>query len=120
MWCEVTISCYGWSPDSTKIAICYVLSPNSQIPSQKLPPKSAQNPLDNSIAFCYAKCMQKKTPINRGSIWLQPGAYNALKQGKQQYETQVDGKIDWGGFLLFLLGLYIASQIGKGNERSKK
>ncbi len=59
-------------------------------------------------------------PENRGSIWLQQGAYNALKQGKEQYEAQVNGKVDWGGFLLLLLGLYIASQTRKGNQKSKK
>jgi len=59
-------------------------------------------------------------PERRGSIWLQQGAYNALKQGKEQYEAQVNGKVDWGGFLLLLLGLYIARQGGKGNERNKK
>ncbi len=59
-------------------------------------------------------------PGNRGSIWLQQGAYNALKREKEQYETQVNGKVDWGGFLLLLLGLYIASQTGKGSEGNKK
>ena len=59
-------------------------------------------------------------PENRGSIWLQKGAYNALKQGKEQYEAQVNGKVDWGGFLLLLLGLYIASHTRKGNQKSKK
>jgi hypothetical protein len=59
-------------------------------------------------------------PENRGSIWLQKGAYNALKREKEQYEAQVNGKVDWGGFLLLLLGLYIASQTRKGNQKSKK
>ena len=59
-------------------------------------------------------------PGNRGSIWLQSGAYNALKQGKEQYEAQVNGKIDWGSFLLFLLGLFTASQIRKRREEDKK
>jgi len=62
---------------------------------------------------------EEKMPENRGSIWLQQGTYNALKQGKEQYETQVKGKVDWGAFLLLLLGLYIASQIGKGSGKSK-
>ena len=57
--------------------------------------------------------------VKQGSIWLQRGAYNALKQGKEQYEAQADGRVNWGAFLLFLLGLYIAHQSGKGNERNK-
>lgn len=59
-------------------------------------------------------------PENRGSIWLQQGTYNALKQGKEQYETQVGGKVDWGAFLLLLLGLHIANQVLKPQQKSKE
>lgn len=59
-------------------------------------------------------------PENRGAIWLQQGVYNALKQGKEKYEAEMNGKVDWGGFLLLLLGLYIASQTGKRNKKSRK
>ena len=47
---------------------------------------------------------------DRGSIWLQEGTYNALKQAKGQYETQVKGKVGWGAVLLLLLGLHIANK----------
>jgi len=53
--------------------------------------------------------MQEK----QGAILVQRGVYNALKQGKEQYEAQVDGKVVWAAFLLFLLGLYVASQSRK-------
>jgi len=55
----------------------------------------------------------------QGAILVQRGAYNALKQGKNQYEAQAEGKVDWAAFLLFLLGLYVANQSRKGNGRNK-
>ena len=57
---------------------------------------------------------------NRGSIWLQKGTYNAIKHEKELYETKVNGKVDWGAFLLLLLGLYVANKALQNKEQSKK
>ena len=57
---------------------------------------------------------------NRGSIWLQKGTYNAIKHEKELYEAKVDGKVDWGAFLLLLLGLYVANKALQNKEQSKK
>ncbi len=53
---------------------------------------------------------------NRGSIWLQKGTYNAIKHEKELYETKVNGKVDWGAFLLLLLGLYVANKAIQNKE----
>ena len=58
--------------------------------------------------------------IDRGSIWLQKGTYNALKYEKELYEAEVNGKVDWGAFLLLLLGLFVANKALQNRDKSKK
>jgi len=57
---------------------------------------------------------------NRGSIWLQKGTYNALRHEKELYEAEVNGKVDWGAFLLLLLGLFVANKALQNRKQSKK
>ena len=54
-------------------------------------------------------------------ITLRESEYEALKMVKDGYQ-QVQGKeVDWGRFLLFLLGLYVLHEITKpkGEEKAK-
>lgn len=57
---------------------------------------------------------------NRGSIWLQKGTYNAIKHEKELYEVEVNGKVDWGAFLLLLLGIFVANKALQNKDQSKK
>ena len=57
---------------------------------------------------------------NRGSIWLQKGTYNAIKHEKELYEVEVNGKVDWGAFLLRLLGIFVANKALQNKDQSKK
>lgn len=46
-------------------------------------------------------------------ITLSESEYNILLQTKKAYEQSVGQSVDWGRFLLFLLGLYIENEVTK-------
>ena len=50
----------------------------------------------------------------------QPSEYHVLSQAKQAHEANTGEKLDWGAFLLFLLGLYILEQATKPKKQQKK
>ncbi|MFC1967426.1 hypothetical protein ACFLV2_02170 [Chloroflexota bacterium] len=56
----------------------------------------------------------------RKTLGLQPSEYHVLSKAKQAHEATTGEKLDWGDFLLFLLGLYILEKATKPKEQQKK
>ena len=53
-------------------------------------------------------------------ITLSQSEYDILLQTKKAYEQSLGESVDWGRFLLFLLGLYIENEVTKPkNDRSE-
>lgn len=46
-------------------------------------------------------------------ITLSQSEYDILLQAKKAYEQSLGESVDWGRFLLFLLGLYIENEVTK-------
>jgi len=51
-------------------------------------------------------------------ITLSESEYNILQQTKKAYEQSLGQSVDWGYFLLFLLGLYIKIEVTKPKDGS--
>ncbi len=56
----------------------------------------------------------------RKTLGLQSSEYHILSQAKQAHEANTGEKLDWGAFLLFLLGLYILDKATKPKKQLKK
>ena len=56
----------------------------------------------------------------RKMVGLQSSEYRILSQAKQVHEENTGEHLDWGAFLLFLLGLYILDQATKTKRQQKK
>ena len=52
-------------------------------------------------------------------ITLTESEYGVLSQAKGAYEKYNGAKVDWGHFVMFLLGLYIRSEVEKNEPRKK-
>jgi hypothetical protein len=50
-------------------------------------------------------------------ITLRRSEYEVLSQAKRGYEQSQGQSVDWGRFLLFLLGLYILHEVTNPKER---
>lgn len=53
-------------------------------------------------------------------ITLRESEYEALKMAKEGYEKAQGKHGDWGRFLLFLLGLYILSEVAKPKKEGQR
>ena len=53
-------------------------------------------------------------------ITLRENEYEALKMAKQGFEQAQGKDADWGRFLLFLLGLWLLSEVTKSKGDKKK
>lgn len=56
----------------------------------------------------------------RKTLGLQSSEYHVLSQAKQAHEANTGEKLDWGAFLLVLLGLYILDQVTKPKKQQEK
>ena len=56
----------------------------------------------------------------RKTLGLQSSEYHVLSQAKQAHEANTGEKLDWGAFILVLLGLYILDQATKPKKLQKK
>jgi len=56
----------------------------------------------------------------RKTLGLQSSEYHVLSQAKQAHEVNTGEKLDWGAFLLVLLGLYILDQVTKPKKQQEK
>jgi len=56
----------------------------------------------------------------RKTLGLQPSEYHILSKAKQAHEANTGEQLDWGAFLLFLLGIYILEQAIKPKKQQKK
>ena len=52
-------------------------------------------------------------------VTLSESEYDVLSQAKEAYEKSKDTTVDWGRFVMFLLGLYIQSEVGKVEPKKK-
>ena len=50
-------------------------------------------------------------------ITISQSEYEILSQAKMGYEQSKGELVDWGRFLLFLLGLYIVNEVAKPKNR---
>ena len=46
-------------------------------------------------------------------ITISQSEYDILLQAKRAYEQSLEESVDWGRFLLYLLGLYIENEVAK-------
>lgn len=53
-------------------------------------------------------------------ITLSQSEYDILLQAKKAYEQSQGESVDWGRFVLFLLGLYIMDEVNKPKEGRTK
>jgi len=52
-------------------------------------------------------------------ITLREGEYQVLNQAKTGYQQATGKEVDWGEFLLFLLGLWILNELTRKKAKSK-
>lgn len=52
-------------------------------------------------------------------ITLTESEFGVLLQAKEAYEKSKGAPVDWGHFVMFLLGLYIQNEVGRKNQRHK-
>ncbi len=53
-------------------------------------------------------------------ITLSESEYGVLSQAKEAYEKSKGATVDWGHFVMFLLGLYIQNEVRKAKHKGKK
>ncbi len=53
-------------------------------------------------------------------ITISQSEYDVLAQARRGYEQSQGESVDWGRFLLFLLGLYIINEVTKPKKRRRK
>ena len=53
-------------------------------------------------------------------ITISQSEYEVLLQAKKAYEQSQGESTDWGRFLLFLLGLYILSEVTKPKNENRE
>jgi len=53
-------------------------------------------------------------------ITISQSEYDVLSQARRGYEQSQGESVDWGRFLLFLLGLYIIYEVTEPKKRKKK
>lgn len=52
-------------------------------------------------------------------ITISRSEYDILTQARMGYEQATGESVDWGRFLLFLLGLYILDEVTKPKKKKK-
>ena len=52
-------------------------------------------------------------------ITISRSEYEVLSQAKTSYEESQGESVDWGRFLLFLLGLFIANELKRNSDKNR-
>lgn len=53
-------------------------------------------------------------------VTISQSEYEVLLQVKKSYEESQEESVDWGRFLLILLGLFMANEIKKNAEKNRR
>ncbi len=53
-------------------------------------------------------------------VTISQSEYEVLSQAKKAYEQSKGESADWGRFLLFMLGLYIAHEVTKPKDKENR